>query len=544
MTYSSQGPIHTNPQDPFDVLGEKHGALLGYVSSGYLEYDDNNQLIPTVQMSCLSTPHAAYQIGSVLNVGGVAGLDSIFAPFTNASSHNLLPHFETPTNLTDPNSLILDPFNPNSIFSTGNTQAQNNDIFFNSGHNIGLANTFTDTGYGTSGDLDFKVDLHDQNSFSFTGVRSVALKGPLIMTGWGFKEDGNPVPSDDGDETKFASDAFRNPNKWKTGPVDLRWDDARKVWTVGGSTTISLVKVTNTFNPACFSYEVDRSNTRAQYARNSPSNMITFTDSDSAIYDPEQVAYDANSNNAGCTEQLNYDSIDFPHYEAFIIRQTADVVGNEYYNIWTQDCQDCGTVNNQCALGSFPRHGSTGALIQNKKILIENPLNQAMDVGDLAFTVDTGRKRKVNTGQFSGGSGTSASGNITTDSNGNAVFGVTNGGSGYSNGGFGIIFSGAICVNLDLTFSAGALSAGTLSPTSGFDHDKTYPVTIYPSDATANTESLSIHWIMQAEFKSQQVVTHVECDGGLLQNCTTKIQTQGFKSCEYCGEDTTLVNSF
>jgi hypothetical protein len=277
--------------------------------------------------------------------------------------------------------------------------------------------------------------------------------------------------------------------------------------------------------------------------------MITFTDSDSAIYDPEQVAYDANSNNAGCTEQLNYDSIDFPHYEAFIIRQTADVVGNEYYNIWTQDCQDCGTVNNQCASGSFPRHGSTGALIQNKKILIENPLNQAMDVGDLAFTVDTGRKRKVNTGQFSGGSGTSASGNITTDGSGNAVFGVTNGGSGYSNGGFGIISSGAICVNLDLSFgndgsTSFALLSGTLSPTSGFDHDKTYPVTIYPSDATANTESLSIHWIMQAEFKSQQVVTHVECDGGLLQNCTTKIQTQGFKSCEYCGEDTTLINSF
>ena len=57
------------------------------------------------------------------------------------------------------------------------------------------------------------------------------------------------------------------------------------------------------------------------------------------------------------------------------------------------------------------------------------------------------------------------------------------------------------------------------------------------------TESLPIHWVMQAEFKSQQVVTHVECDNGILQSCTMKLQTQGYKTCEWCGEDTALINN-
>jgi hypothetical protein len=49
---------------------------------------------------------------------------------------------------------------------------------------------------------------------------------------------------------------------------------------------------------------------------------------------------------------------------------------------------------------------------------------------------------------------------------------------------------------------------------------------------------------MQSEFKSQQVVTHAECSAGVLQTCTMKIQTQGFKTCEHCGEDTAFINAY
>lgn len=62
--------------------------------------------------------------------------------------------------------------------------------------------------------------LKHEDSFEPEKVRTMALRGPIILTGWGYDLVGNETPDD-----KKESD------KWKTGPVDLRWDDARKVWT-------------------------------------------------------------------------------------------------------------------------------------------------------------------------------------------------------------------------------------------------------------------------------------------------------------------------
>jgi hypothetical protein len=178
-----------------------------------------------------------------------------------------------------------------------------------------------------------------------------------------------------------------------------------------------------------------------------------------------------------------------------------------------------------------------------KKVLIENPLRQSLDTGDLVFTVKTGRKKNVNTGQYIGGSGTGASGNVVTDSSGYAIFEVASSGSGYEYGAFGLMSSG-ICASLTLVCESGYLLSGSISPSDGFERNQTYPAIIYPVNATVETEALDIHWILQAEFKSTQVNTYVGCDGGLLQTCSVKIQTQGQKSCEWCGEDTALVNSF
>ena len=163
----------------------------------------------------------------------------------------------------------------------------------------------------------------------------------------------------------------------------------------------------------------------------------------------------------------------------------------------------------------------------------------------MAFTVKTGRKEKVNTGSFSGGTGTGATAKLNTDSDGNIVGEITAEGEKYKYGGFAII-DGDICANVSLAFTTASsgLQAITVVPTDGYAPDSGYPLTIYPNDVTADTEDLDVHWILQAEFKSQQVTTHVECNGGILQTCTTKIQTQGFKSCEWCGEDLTLVNNF
>lgn len=519
-------------------LGTSSFAFVGRSTPIYIQDSGSSSgNIQALEVAAMSIPAAVQDIATDVDNKGLAGFDTIFSPYTTASGHSELPHFEIPTDLINPNSYTLDPFNPNNIFSTGDPQNLNNERFAKSGHNIQIANTWDSVGTGTTNDASFVKDLFNNGTFTYDNVKSVGLRAPMVLSGWGYDINGNPVPVDSGDSTAFASGAFRNPNIWKTGPVDLRWDDDRKVWSAGETTRIHLVKMTNTYNPASFSYEVQRSNSRSQYTRDTLSQKtLGLTD---PIHDPEQIAYDANSSNFGSFENLDYTGGEYPHYEAFIIRQTnEDPSTASYYNLWTDDCQDCGHIIHQCASGDFTRHGSSST---GKKILVENPLRQSLNVGDLAFTVKTGRNVNVNTGVFSGGTGTGASGTLTTDASGNMSSVIDGAGTGYTLGGFALAI-GNIATNVTLTFSGG-LTTITFSPSDGYEANQSYPLNIYPNDATATTESLDIHWILQAEFKSQQITTHVEADGGILQTCSTMIQTQGFKSCEWCGENTTLLNN-
>ncbi len=83
--------------------------------------------------------------------------------------------------------------------------------------------TFGDS-YPTSG-----INTFTNNSAVGSGTRRVfALKGPLILSSWGYDLNGNVVP---GTGLSFANKHLVRPNVWKTGPIDLLWDDNRKVWT-------------------------------------------------------------------------------------------------------------------------------------------------------------------------------------------------------------------------------------------------------------------------------------------------------------------------
>lgn len=521
------------------------------------EKDDNPVDRPSVVSSTTEEfSNKLNQLDSDFTKKAGVGFDGVYSPYSTFFGASGFPHFEVPTNKTEPNSLTLNPFNPNNELSL---------YYAESGGTL-WTNSLADTGAATSEELaklnnpsgwldyghniefavkgtgDFRfADFNDEyasykgSHVEVTNIRAVGFRSPMVLTGWGFDVDGKPVPADTGDSTIFASGAFKNPNIWKSGPLDVRWDDERKVWAAGTSTKIFLVKTTNAYNPSHFSYEVQRSNSRSQYSRDTLSAKAF--DSSATIYDPEYVAYDANDKNTGAFERLDFTGLEYPHYEAFIIRETKEDVGPTYYNLFTDDCQDCGHITNS---GCGAQHGSSSV---GKKILIENPLRQSLNVGDLAFTVKTGRKKNVNTGEFTGGSGTGASGILQTDASGNMSGVVQGGGTGYTYGGFAIP-SGDICTNVSLTFNGGgSLTNISITPSGGFAVNQTYPLAIYPNDATVSTEELDIHWILQAEFKSQQVTTHVEADGGILQTCTTKIQTQGFKTCEWCGEDLTLINN-
>lgn len=68
-------------------------------------------------------------------------------------------------------------------------------------------------------------------------VRTQALRGPLILSGWGFDIADLPVPNlasrIPGRDYEFDPLMVNQRSYWKTGPVHLMWDDQRQVWAGG-----------------------------------------------------------------------------------------------------------------------------------------------------------------------------------------------------------------------------------------------------------------------------------------------------------------------
>ena len=91
-----------------------------------------------------------------------------------------------------------------------------------------------------------KCDMTSQNSEAqnSSDFRFNALKGPLMLHGWGYDTEGKPIPNYADDATSCAAGTFKstglwdqfltnwnsNPKTWPMGPIDLRWDRDRGCW--------------------------------------------------------------------------------------------------------------------------------------------------------------------------------------------------------------------------------------------------------------------------------------------------------------------------
>jgi len=153
----------------------------------------------------------------------MASLDTIFTPFSTNSGllyggSGVLPHFETATNTSDINVTNLNPFG--------------------SGSNFGFM--LNDSGLPNS------LSYGDAN---FDDMRGLALRGPVIVAGWGYNTDNNPVPNEleNGSSSNFASGYLTEPNNWKCGPIDLKWEEERKLWITGGS-NVKIVSIIDSGN--------------------------------------------------------------------------------------------------------------------------------------------------------------------------------------------------------------------------------------------------------------------------------------------------------
>jgi hypothetical protein len=71
----------------------------------------------------------------------------------------------------------------------------------------------------------------------FNNARPLCLRGPAVLSGWGFGVDTEKYPQPTGDpgEDGWRSGYLKRSEGWPTGPVDLLWDPRRGVWTPHGT---------------------------------------------------------------------------------------------------------------------------------------------------------------------------------------------------------------------------------------------------------------------------------------------------------------------
>jgi hypothetical protein len=376
--------------------------------------------------------------------------------------------------------------------------------------------------------------------------RPFSLRGPLVMTGWGFNTEGKPVPNMKRDalyrednprsenfgmpinfpdelaedmknpSVKFVNNHLQRLDQWKTGPVDLRWDDIRKVWTSPGINRVYLSKATRCILPTggpdgknSWNFGVNNVvGAGRQYRNPCPSDVCKYDTyfpkskyyPDIEIYDPEdrqwcgkcQVQKDVNGNpyvNCDATETACV-----PFYDAIILRSMGHIVSGRNVK---SDCGDkfrktsasdpySKRMGNPChgwgssfdgileylpdkveGQGESNEEYSEGAYsILYERIFIENPLSQGLMLGDSFLSYDTGRK-------------------------------------------------------ITMTYMRAKDNLGCGKG----------------GEAISVTESLPVHVILQAEFVGVEMVTNSSCEQGEWGACTRKVMVQGMTTPKDCGPD-------
>jgi hypothetical protein len=97
-------------------------------------------------------------------------------------------------------------------------------------------NDFTLALHGEDFSANLDMNLNNQNSKPSI-VRAMGLRGPLLLSGWGMGLDGKAAPynsnGDVSDRFNHIAEIGKKRHLWKTGPIDLRWDEERKTWGSG-----------------------------------------------------------------------------------------------------------------------------------------------------------------------------------------------------------------------------------------------------------------------------------------------------------------------
>jgi hypothetical protein len=502
------------------------------------------------------------------------GMDGMFLPYTTefvtpgkegqvtnipVPSGNL-PSFEKPVGIG--NISLIDWWNVGSGVITSATLNP-----FASGHSIeyvvrnsertDVSTRNTVGGYNKSmRELGQVPNITEQDqSESNEANRPIGLRGPLVVTGWGYDMESHPVPNakyeadrrnkytmdGGGDATDLPPQYEKDPtrahfnflpnhlqriDRWKSGPVDLRWDRERKVWVGGRFNGVYLSKAVKCILPKAgrdgknsFNFGINNiidapgrlyrnpcPQTECQYE--SYFNTSKYYP-DIEIYDPEDIEWCGNCKvvpigTAGkfAVECTPFTTTCVPFYDAIIIRSVDHTVAgrNTYSSCGDKFSKTIGGAPQQRRMGDpchrwggsalatdpsniFPqplhaimppvasaanaKYSESAKKILYQKILIENPLNQGLMLGDSFLSYDTGRR---------------------------------------------------VAISYKRNEKPGGCGVTSGSPMSV-------------------QEILPVHVILQAEFFSAEIMSYAGCGQGEFSGCTRKLFFQGMSTLEDCGPD-------
>lgn len=159
----------------------------------------------------------------------IASLDSLFAPYS-AFTGSPISHFQR-TPYTGGSTYgqaktvdFFNPFIPNARSSTNSGVPDTTLSAFST-----TTGTWPENGLQSLGNKITATTL-DRD------VRSIALKGPIILSAWGYDIFGRPCPGTGNvalpalNPSDFAPEFLHKPYTWKTGPINLRWNPIIGMW--------------------------------------------------------------------------------------------------------------------------------------------------------------------------------------------------------------------------------------------------------------------------------------------------------------------------
>lgn len=198
-----------------NTSNSSHGILIGN-AAGDSDISSNVFIQPAY--------HSLEQISEEYNQTSVMSLDGMFRPFSAWIDYSGdMPNFQAPVSgAIFPTIDDLNPFPRVIPASDGVIEVTRCDISI-----LAIDETVPDVG-GL---------ITEENQGALDGnYRPLALRGPLVICGWGYDTDGRPVPNlddDDNSSNQFASGYLENYSTWPVGPVDLKWSHKRQLWQTG-----------------------------------------------------------------------------------------------------------------------------------------------------------------------------------------------------------------------------------------------------------------------------------------------------------------------